>query len=462
MRILELSTQILTTTIGCTSALASVLLFVRLRWPAPLLWIFKLYVSAYSRWFVAIGILCIISGVAIHSPFNSLTGVYVFLIFSNHVFAVTRPPDGMGAFDNAFGKNWTNQFKQTQRYFISARSARGIPKVPEPILEKNVTYGTVQSTGRKLLCDVWRPNPSIAPSGLAFIYMHGSAWYLLDKDCGTRPFFKHLTAQGHVVMDVAYRLVPETDFMGMIMDVKRSIIWMKEHATAYGIDSDCIVVGGGSAGAHLALMAAYTFSDSRFFPIDLQGSDDRVCGVISFYGPADLKAMYYHTNQHLTTRKTANGVKKNAPTQMPAWIKKTMGQDYHRLGFDKGFEQAGALTYMLGGAPDERPEEYELLSPLNHVHADCPPTLLIHGDHDVMAPVSSTHELYAQLNKKNVSTAIHIFPQTDHAFDLVSPAQSPATHGAWYDVDMFLALLAYRKKRASTLTLSHDQFTPAY
>jgi acetyl esterase/lipase len=33
----------------------------------------------------------------------------------------------------------------------------------------------------------------------------------MDKDFGTRHFFHHLTAQGHTVMDVAYRLCPEGD-----------------------------------------------------------------------------------------------------------------------------------------------------------------------------------------------------------------------------------------------------------
>ena len=117
-----------------------------------------------------------------------------------------------------------------------------------------------------------------------------------------------------------------------------------------------------------------------------------------------------------------------------------MGKDFYRLGFDKGFEHAGTLVDMLGGTPDECQAKYELYSPLYHVHSKCPATLLIHGDHDVMTPVSATRELYARLNENGVLTAMHIFPQTDHAFDLVAPAQSPATHSAWYDVERFLAM----------------------
>ena len=49
---------------------------------------------------------------------------------------------------------------------------------------------------RRLLCDLWQPLRGVAPSGLALVYLHGSAWYLLDKDFFTRPFFRHLAAQG--------------------------------------------------------------------------------------------------------------------------------------------------------------------------------------------------------------------------------------------------------------------------
>lgn len=55
------------------------------------------------------------------------------------------------------------------------------------------------------------------------MYLHGSAWYLLDKDYGTRPFSRHLAAQGHVIMDVAYRLCPEVDIYEMVGDVKRAV-----------------------------------------------------------------------------------------------------------------------------------------------------------------------------------------------------------------------------------------------
>ena len=95
-------------------------------------------------------------------------------------------------------------------------------------------------------------------------------------------------------MDVAYRLCPEVDIYGMIGDVKRAIAWMKANASRYGVDPEKIVLGGGSAGGHLALLAGYTPQHPELTPEDLKSADLSVCGVISYYGPTDLLAGYQH------------------------------------------------------------------------------------------------------------------------------------------------------------------------
>lgn len=117
-----------------------------------------------------------------------------------------------------------------------------------------------------------------------------------------------------------------------------------------------------------------------------------------------------------------------------------MGKAYHRLGFDKGFANAGTFAPMLGGHPDECPETYALFSPITHVNAHCPSTLLIQGEDDTMAPVKATRVLCKRLVEEKIQTVMHILPQTDHAFDLVLPKISPSAHTAIYNVERFLAL----------------------
>ena len=444
------------------SAILSILLFLRLKWPAPVLWFLKLYTSALSPVFALIGMFTIIVGLATSSLLIILIGIYDALIFSIHIYRITRPPDSTSGFESAFGLGWENEINpKHKRKFLSKRVILKLPSAADPGFEQNIPFATIPDTNRQLLCDVWQPPQGITLTGLAFIYLHGSAFYFLDKDLNTRTLFRHLAAQGHVIMDVAYRLAPETDLMGMVNDAKRAIVWMKENAGTYGINPDRIVIGGGSAGAHLALLTAYTSNNPKFSPKELEEVDTSVSAVISLYGTTDMEAHYYHTNQHLTTRAIPGRPKKSAPTKMPGWIIKKMGKDFYRLGFNKGFENAGALAPLIGGHPDQCPEAYTMFSVATHVHPDCPPTLLIHGEHDIMAPAKATRFLYACLVENNVRTVMHILPQTDHAFDLILPRISPSAHNAIYDVERFLAIQA-NVLRTPTMIAKEMEEHPLY
>lgn len=284
---------VFTTVLSCLVALASIPVMLRLHWPAPALWITKLLAAALAPLFAVIGVLGVIVGLTTVSIFITSIGMYIALFYLLHIYKVTRPPNVSSGFEQAFGVNWGNQISAEQKkHFLSKRTVLALPTVSIPGVERNIPFATIQGTDRSLLCDIWQPNAIIARSGLAFIYLHGSAWALLDKDWGTRPFFTHLAAQGHVVMDVAYRLAHETNMMGMVNDVKRAIIWMKDNAQTYRVNPNTIVVGGGSAGGHLAMLAGFTANNPKFTPKELEGRDVSVCAVVSLYGPTDLKAMY--------------------------------------------------------------------------------------------------------------------------------------------------------------------------
>jgi hypothetical protein len=265
MEIIKLIFQILATVLGGLAALMSIPVFLRLHWPAPILWIIKLLASALSPLLFLIGVLSIIVGIITGSVYISLIGIYVALFFFVHIYRITRRPDVSSGFEQAFGLNWENRINTEQKnHLLPRRTIISLPAVPVPRFEQNISFATIPGSNRQVLCDIWQPPSTIAQSGLAFIYLHGSAWALLDKDMGTRPFFSHLAAQGHVIMDVAYRLAHETDMMGMVHDVKRAIVWMRENASTYGVNPNAIVVGGGSAGGHLALLTGYTANHQQY------------------------------------------------------------------------------------------------------------------------------------------------------------------------------------------------------
>jgi acetyl esterase/lipase len=427
----------------CINLLLTRLALFRLHQPTtPVLWIAKVFISALSPILLLTGLLSAFLGVMISSWPTMIIGGLSALLYLIHIIKINQP-EFYGNWNTLLTRAETLSPKDRRSFFLPRRYVFRLPGSPKPIVKRNISYYTIQDSNRELLCDIWQPSMNTVHSGLAFIYLHGSAWTVLDKDYGTRTFFRHLTAQGHVVMDVAYRLFPETDFMGMIYDTKHAIAWMKHNAEKYGVSPEKIVIGGGSAGAHLALLAAYTAKKKELTPADIENVDLNVRAVISLYGQSDLSAMYYHTGQHLTSRPANVANKKDVLGGMPAWIQKRMGEDFHRLGFDKTVEP-GMVAPILGGTPDEKPEVYSLFSPISYVHGDCPPTLFLHGTQDILAPLAAILYLQARLTAVGVEALVDVLPQTDHAFDLILPKISPSAHGAYYDIERFLAVCANR------------------
>jgi acetyl esterase/lipase len=94
---------------------------------------------------------------------------------------------------------------------------------------------------------------------------------------------------------------------------------------------------------------------------------------------------------------------------------------------------------LVGGQPDEVPEMYDLASPIHHVSAASPPTLLFQGEHDSIVPVASARRLYHALVAAEVPVAYVEFPRTEHGFDLLFPRLTPAGQAALYDLESFLA-----------------------
>jgi acetyl esterase/lipase len=339
-----------------------------------------------------------------------------------YIWKCTR---GHTGFEKAFGADWTDKIPPEQAEKMVKRRWLFFLKMkasPEPTWERDIPFWTVPNTDRQLLCDIWRPSDGDV-SSLALVYVHGGGWVAGDKDFLTRPFFRHLVAQGHIVMDIAYRLCPEVDFYGMIGDVKRAITWMKANASRYGVNPEKVVLGGYSAGAHLALLAGHTPGHPELTPEDLISLDQSVCGVVSYYGNTDLSVGY-------EPWLTANPYLNMDPVPMGT-----------KLDPKKAFNYAGRLDIVLGGSPQDFPDIYQLVNPTNHVHPDSPPTLLIQGDKDILVPLETTHALYTKLVESGVPAINVVFPWTDHMFDLILPQVNPAAQSALYDVDRFLALM---------------------
>lgn len=401
-----------------------------------LLWVPKALAEAQTPLLALMGAVGAISGLAFKDALAALAGIFGFVTSLRHVVRVTAPH---GEFDRVFGEGWEAQVPSDMvSKMLPARWSPQLRDPPRVPWERDIIIGTNQQSGAPIFADIWKPPDGVSPTGLGAIYLHGSGWHFADKDLRTQRFFRHLAGQGHVIMDVAYTLAPRTHLKGMLADVKQAIAWLKSHSDKYGVKQGRIVLMGGSAGGHLALLAAYTPNLPELQPEDMK-VDTSVRAVVSYYGPSDLE----HQHHYLTSRFTRypSGRTPLGRAFLSLW--KRWGHRSRFIPSYGGFvEPQNILPNIVGGTPEEKLEEFHFGSPIYHIGEHCPPTLLLQGSHDFAGMHPDVYRFNQALNEAGVPSLLVEFSNTEHAFDILSPKWSPATQAATYDVERFLALMA--------------------
>jgi len=151
--------------------------------------------------------------------------------------------------------------------------------------ERGVEYA--RADRRTLKLDVYLPQePAQAPRP-AIVQVHGGAWVVGSRSEQGIPLLNHLAANGWVGFNIDYRLSPWATFPDHLVDVKRAIAWVREHAEEYGVDPGFIAITGGSAGGHLTALAALTADDRTLQP-GFEDADTSVAAAVPFYGVYDF------------------------------------------------------------------------------------------------------------------------------------------------------------------------------
>jgi acetyl esterase/lipase len=406
-------------------------------WTAVMLWLPKLLADAWSPWLAIAGGLGTLIGVRRKDARTAAAGLFATIVAARHAAQVSAPHNG---FELAFGPDWMSRLAPELETRL--RPTRYMPRPPDtpPVSWRpDVVIGNHPETGEALVGDVWEPADEARRTGLATIYLHGGAWHEGDKDRGTRPLFHYLAGQGHLILDLAYTLAPKAGLHSMVADVRRGVAWMKTNSSQYGVDPARIVLMGGSAGGHLALLAAYTAHDPEFQTQDVT-VDTAVCGVVSYYGPPDLETLQEHLSKRYRQLPGEASL-----DQLIIRLKLLQRAPFAVPG-GQAVDASGLLPDLLGGRPEEMPEPYHLGSPIYHVGPHCPPTLLLQGAHDFTGIAPDVRRLYRALRATDVPCVYVEFPATEHAFDLFSPNSSPSAQAALYDTERFLALMASGSK----------------
>lgn len=413
--------------------------------------IVKSTATAQTPTLTVLGALTAALGALSRSRFALITGVLGASVGTYYISQVTSSHDGH---ERAFGPDWRQRIPPDAEWrMLQRRRSLRLPRVPAPRWTRDVPFWTIPGTDRQLLADLWEPAAGVERSGTAVVHLYGGSWHFFDKDVLTRPLFRQLTAQGHVVMDAAHRSCPETDVIGMVGDVHRAVAWIKANAERYGIDPERVVLMGGSSGAHISLLAAYAPQESRLVPEELRGADTAVMAVVSWYGIPELaSAVERWLGQEGATSRPEVWDRRE-PGKVANLLNTLMlGRPLTAVQSPPGPPVRQLVRNLLGVEPGKAAEAmYDLASPIHHVRPACPPTLMFQGTHDAVVPLEAARRLRRSLEAAGVPVVYVEYLWTEHAFDVMyPPLANPAAKAALYDLERFLASVANTQPRART------------
>ena len=223
--------------------------------------------------------------------------------------------------------------------------------------------------------DVVTPDEPLT-SGPVLVYVHGGGWTGGDPQRQARDMYHALAIDGWTTVTVRYPFTPDVTVEHQVDTIKAAVRWVRAELAAFPsltIEATHVVVAGGSAGGHLAAMAALTAEHEH----------EQVDACVGIYGVYDM------ANRNRTR----------------AYWAKTKRE-------------------VMLASVDEAPDRYRAVSPLDQIHDDTPPMLIMHGTHDTLVPVREGEQFVEALRAAGRPVDFVPVHGAQHAFDALSSITS--------------------------------------
>ena len=269
----------------------------------------------------------------------------------------------------------------------------------------DISYGP---GGNDNLLDIWRRH-DLAPGGRAPVLLQvpGGAWTLNRKRGQAYTLMSRMVELGWICVSINYSKSPRCTFPAHLIDVKRAIAWIGENIADYGGDPEFVAITGGSAGAHLASMAALTQNDPTFQP-GFEDADTTLQAAAPYYGVYDFTDF------------------ENMHEMMLPFLE----------------------HFVLKARYADEPERFKAASPISYAHSGAPPFFVLHGEKDELVPSGQSRAFCAALRQAGAATVGYAeLANAYHAFDITPTVRSRLAASAVAD---FLGVVYGR--RAGSLT----------
>jgi acetyl esterase/lipase len=241
------------------------------------------------------------------------------------------------------------------------------PKLPDGVtLEPNISYDQHPETK----VDVFKPagwSATGKPKYPGILVIHGGGWTGGTKESMVERWVLPYVEKGFVAVNVEYRLAKAAKAPAAVEDVLKAADWFREHYKQYNVDDERVVVTGGSAGGHLALMVGMTPKKAKL------GKPAKMAAVINFYGITDVGDQLQGPNMR---------------TYAVTWVP----------------EQEGRFALA------------DRVSPKTYVRRGLPPVLTLHGDKDQTVPYEHGTKITKALRDAGNDAELITVPDGRHGF----------------------------------------------
>jgi acetyl esterase/lipase len=238
---------------------------------------------------------------------------------------------------------------------------------------KNIEYK--QINGKSLQLDIYQPKGMTRPAPL-LVFIHGGGWKGGNR-ADYAVYLTHFASLGYVTATVSYRFVKEAPYPACAEDITDAVQFLFQNSSKYNYDPDRVCLIGGSAGSHLAMLAAYGWKkkESPGDTITTSPNKHKIKAVVEIYGPTDFTTEYARN---------------------------------HPL-----------ITGFLAHSYQEAPQLFVEASPISHLTKNAPPTLILQGTRDMLVPVSQAELLKHKLDSLGVPNVYRPVPGWPHTMDMV-------------------------------------------
>ncbi|HEX5405826.1 MAG TPA: alpha/beta hydrolase [Pseudonocardiaceae bacterium] len=257
--------------------------------------------------------------------------------------------------------------------------------------------------------DIWRrPGRRSDTPSPVMVYVHGGSWTGGSKAQPSSYLTAHLAARDWLCVSIDYRLGPRHRWPAQIVDVKRALAWIRTNIARYGGDPSFITVSGGSAGGHLAALAAVSANDPVYQP-GFADVDTTVRAAGLLYGVYDFTVLNDDGRPRLRNH-----------------VRKAL--------FDTDL--------------DVDPAIWRAASPTLRLDETAPPMFVVHGDRDEVVE-ATTARMFARraMEVSRQPFGYAELPYAHHGFDFLPSPRSRATARA---VARFFEVVHARHQACST------------